>query len=61
MVRKNSKIVALVLAAGTLFQFGFCNLQQLAYNFATAALIEFVTDNDGVFDLFEDGAEAAAE
>ncbi len=61
MARKTSKFVALALAAGTLFQFGFCNIRQLAYNFATAALIEFVTDNDGIFDLFEDGGEAAAE
>lgn len=55
MVRKSSKLVALALAAGTLFQFGFCNWQQLLYNFATASLIEFVTDNNGVFDLFPDG------
>ncbi len=65
-MRKNTLKVAMVgLLAGTVFQFGCLNIGGLWKSFITAApiyaLMEFVLDNDGVFDLFEDGNVAAAE
>jgi hypothetical protein len=57
-----SRKVALASVAGTLLAFGGClgiNPQQLLYTAAVNTAIEFVTDNDNVFDLFEDGGEAA--
>ncbi len=60
---KNAKKLALVgLASGALFQFG-CLTDSWGSWLRAAAIttvIEFVTDNDGVFDLFEDGNVAAA-
>lgn len=63
-MRKNMlKVGVITLLAGTVFQFG-C-LGGIARNFIQAApiygLMSFVLDNDGVFDLFEDGNVAAAE
>jgi hypothetical protein len=60
-MRRNRK-VALAALAGTLMVFGSClsvNPQQLLVGAATHSVIEFVLDNDGVFDLFEDGGTAA--
>ncbi len=60
---KISKIKTLaisVLAGGALF--GGClglNLNNLLSAAVTSTAIEFVLDNDGVFDLFEGGATAA--
>jgi hypothetical protein len=51
-----------ILSGATLF--GGClglNWQRLLWDTAIYAGTEFVLDNDGVFDLFEDGAEVAAE
>ena len=35
--------------------------QSLLLTAAQSALIEWVTDNDAIFDLFEDGGTAAAQ
>jgi hypothetical protein len=64
-MRKNTLKVAVVgVLAGTVFQFG-CSFGTLWNAFIQAApiygLMEFVLDNDGIFDLFEDGNVAAAE
>lgn len=68
-MKRNTKALAMVLSAGTLFHsVGCLNLNGLlggvlplvssaAYN----AAYEFLLDNDSVFDLFEDGNVAAAE
>ena len=54
------KKTVLAAVAGTLMAFGGClNWQQLLYTAATNTVIEFVTDNDNVFDLFPDGGIAA--
>ena len=59
-MNKKVKTVALTALVGTLFQFGGClNLNQVLRDAAWYAAFEFVTDNDGVFDLFESGAVAA--
>ena len=63
-MRKNMlKVGVITLLAGTVFQFGCLNT--LFSTFIQAApvygLMEFVLDNDAIFDLFEDGNVAAAE
>lgn len=55
---KKFKACALVLVAGTMLQFGGC-IGKLLPSVITAAALEFVWDNDGILDLFEDGATAA--
>jgi len=60
-MRKSKKVTLFVLATGMMFQFG-CLGQYL--NFAVQGLpgtilAEFLTDNDSIFDLFEDGAESS--
>lgn len=61
-MKKNKKFAVLsILAAGTLFQFGGCFsgwLNSLIPGLAGSLLAEFLTDNDAIFDLFEDGATA---
>jgi len=58
----NTKKAALAVVAGSMMAFGGCiNWQQLLYTAAVNTAIEFVTDNDNIFDLFEDGGAAAAE
>ncbi len=58
---KNAKKVALVgLASGAVFQFGCLNWEAILYQTAVTSAVEFFFDNDGVFDLFEDGNVAAA-
>ncbi len=62
-MRNMKKCAALAALSGATL-FGGClglDWQQLLWTTAIYAADEFVLDNDGVFDLFEDGAEAAAE
>jgi len=63
-MKKNSKKAALVLlASGCLFQLG-CLGQYFSFavqGLPGTILAEFLLDNDSIFDLFEDGGEAAAE
>ena len=58
------KTVALATIAGGAVLGGGCigglPWQQLLWFSAAEIGLEFVTDNDAVFDLFEDGAETAA-
>jgi hypothetical protein len=55
MGKKTMKGAALAAVLGTVLQFGGCfNLQTLFASAATYATLEFVLDNDGVFDLFAD-------
>jgi len=57
MRKKTLKAVTLAAVAGMLFQFGGClNLNMLLRQGAIYAAMEFVLDNDTVFDLFEGGA-----
>jgi len=60
--RKSKAALLVVLASGTLFQLGclgqYFNL--VVKNLPGALLVEFLTDNDGIFDIFEDGEGAAA-
>jgi len=59
---QRNKKVALTAMAGTLMAFGSClsvNPQELLVSAATHSVLEFVLDNDGVFDLFEDGGTGA--
>jgi len=56
---RSKKKAALAALAGTLMAFGGClNWQQLLYSAGINSLIEFVTDNNNVFDLFPDGGAA---
>ena len=59
-MRKNTlKAAALAVVAGTMLQFGGClNLNQWLRAAAFEVAFEYVLDNDGIFDLFEDGAVA---
>ncbi len=53
MRKKTMKAVALAAMAGMLFQLGGClNLNQLLRQAVNYAILEFATDNTGVFDLF---------
>lgn len=57
------KMTAIAALAGTMFQFGGCGINGLFNALVRTAPIylglEFLTDNDGLFDLFEDGGVAA--
>lgn len=57
---KAMKACALALVAGTLLQFGGC-IGRYIPTILTSAALEFIWDNDGILDLFEDGNVAAAE
>jgi hypothetical protein len=62
MRKSTLKGAALAALAGTVLQFGGClNLNRILQYGAWYAALEFVTDNDGVFDLFESGTVAAAQ
>ena len=64
MSNKKLKCAMAVAAAGTVLHLGCIGgLQQYIIPAAIYAGLEFVTDSDGVFDLFEDGdiPVAAAE
>lgn len=60
MRKKTMKVAALLACAGTVFQFGGC-LGNILPSALTYGVLEFALDNDGIFDLFEDGNVAAAE
>ena len=67
-MKRNTKAVAMILSAGTLFHsIGCLGLGSLGALWpwvsqaAFHAAFEYVLDNDGVFDLVEDGNVAAAE
>ena len=52
------KVAALAALVGTVFQFGGClggNWQRILWTAAISQGAEWVLDNDGVFDLFDDG------
>ena len=62
MGKKTMKAAALAAMLGTVLQFGGCGSNFWRTAFVTAlgyTGLEFVLDNDGVFDLFEGGATAA--
>jgi len=62
MKSKTFKGIALATMVGTLFQLGGCiNLNTLLSSAVYYAALEFVADNDSIFDLFEDGAAPAAQ
>ena len=52
---------AVGLRFATVLAGGCINFNTLLQATLYGTILEFVTDNDGVFDLFEDGGEAAAE
>lgn len=57
MIKKNLTKIAVVVCAGTILQFGGCfgGLFNRTLQALPAGIIaDFVTDNDGVFDLFQD-------
>ena len=57
MRKKTLKAVTLAACAGMMFQLGGClNLNSLLRQGVVYAAMEFVLDNDTVFDLFEGGA-----
>ena len=66
MQKKSLKVAAMAALAGTVFQFGFGGclgngfLGFLLREAALEAGLEFVLDNDAVFDLFEDGDPTVA-
>jgi hypothetical protein len=64
MMKSMKKACALTLLTGTLFAGGclggILNPQQLLTGAAIYAVSSFVLDNDGIFDLFEDGNVPAA-
>jgi hypothetical protein len=59
-MKSTKKAVLAVLAGGFMALGGCINWQSLLLTAAQSALIEFVTDNDSIFDLFEDGGTTAA-
>lgn len=65
MRKKMLKSAGLVVLLGTCFQFGGCgNLGNLGgFGFLSSAIpyvaYEFLADNNGVFDLFNDGNNVA--
>ena len=60
MKKNTMKAAALAAAAGCLLQFGCLNLGswwgKALYDGALHTAWDFVLDNDGVYDLWEDGA-----
>jgi hypothetical protein len=58
MGKKTMKAAAMAAILGTVLQFGGCFgriWQDLLTTGVSYAILEYVTDNDGVFDLFEGG------
>lgn len=57
------KMTAMAALAGTMFQFGGCGVNGIFKSLLRTAPIylglEFLTDNGGVFNLFQDAAPAA--
>jgi len=61
-MKKNTKKAMLAAALmGTVLGGGCINFNTLLQAALYGTILEWVTDNDGVFDLFEDGGESAAE
>lgn len=65
-MKRNSKALALILSAGAMLPAWGClgggwNWRQILWTGVLTTGFEYVLDNDGVFDLFEDGNVAAAE
>jgi len=58
MSKSTLRGMALIALLGTVCQFGSCLTKGLT-NAITLSGLEFVLDNDAVFDLFTDGAGAA--
>lgn len=60
---KMKKTALVALLGGTILGGGCLGLnwKQLLWTTAVYGVTEFVLDNDGVFDLFEDGNVAAAQ
>lgn len=58
------KMTAMAALAGTMFQFGGCGVsgifRSLLRTAPIALGIEFLTDNNSVFDLFPDGGTTTA-
>lgn len=57
MSKNKMKVAALLVLCGSVFQFGGCfgGLFNRTLQALPAGIIaDFVTDNDGVFDLFQD-------
>lgn len=61
MMRKNVKKIAVVVVAGTMLQFGGCFgfggdgfFGRVVSATVAGVVSDFLTDNDGVFDLFQD-------
>ncbi len=57
MGKKTMKVAAMAVILGTVLQFGGCVgriFQNVLSTSVTYGILEFVTDNDGVFDLFAD-------
>lgn len=57
MNKKSLKMLAIVACAGTMFQFGGCFggwLGQVVTYVTSGVVSDFLTDNDGIFDLFQD-------
>lgn len=62
LMGKTKKSAVLAALAGTFVAFGGClgiNPQQFLYDAAIYAAQEFLLDNNGIFDLFQDGGAAA--
>lgn len=62
MQKKSFKVAALAALAGTVCGFGCLGDGFLGFFLREAAIssaLDFVLDNDAVFDLFQDGATAA--
>lgn len=60
MMKKMKKAACLAVMGGALLQFGGCGLGswlnpgRLVQSLIPYAGLEFLTDNDGIFDLFQD-------
>jgi len=62
MSNKKVRLAITAALAGTMLGGGcFIPWQPLLYNAAVATAVEFVLDNDAVFDLFEDGGVTVEE
>ena len=63
-MRKMKRATLAALCGAMLFQFGGCLNNswwgRLVWDSAVYTGLEFVLDNDGIFDLFEDGEPTAA-
>lgn len=63
-MKRNSKMLALILSTGAMLPMWGCLGQYFSYavqGLPGTILAEWLTDNDSIFDLFEDGNVAAAQ